>query len=94
MRQAEQKEDEHMIQTNKVIGFYTDVFGVEHDEYELVERYTVRYKGFYFEGDKTQGWNSVNCDSFEEAMEIYNHIPGSSIKDNEYDVILENGEWS
>ena len=30
-----------MINTNKEVGFYTDVFGNEITEYEQIERYTV-----------------------------------------------------
>lgn len=40
-----------MISTNKVVGFYTDVFGNEVDEYEQTERYTVWYEGHLFAGD-------------------------------------------
>ena len=39
-----------MVDTNKAIGFYTDVFGNEIDEYERVEKYTVWYEGHLFEG--------------------------------------------
>ena len=34
-----------MINTNKKVGFYTDVFGNEIDEYEQIEKYTVWYEG-------------------------------------------------
>ena len=37
-----------MVNTDKVVGFYTDVFGNEIDEYEQIERYTVYYKGHIF----------------------------------------------
>ena len=82
-----------MVNTDKVIGFYTDVFGNEIDEYEQIEKYTVCYEGYYFVGD-SDGWNSVNYDDFDKAMELYRHIPGAYIKDNEYGVIFENDEWS
>ena len=32
---------ENMINTNNVVGFYTDVFGNEVNEYEQINRYTV-----------------------------------------------------
>ena len=85
-----------MIDTSKEIGFYTDVFGNEITEYEQIERYTVRYKGNIFQGD-TGGWNSFNTDKWEDAIEFY-HTYGDatevSIKDNEYDVVFEDGDWS
>lgn len=85
-----------MIDTSKEIGFYTDIFGNEITEYEQIERYTVRYKGNIFEGDK-DGWNSFNTDKWEDAIEFY-HVYGNatevSIKDNEYDVTFEDGEWN
>ena len=85
-----------MIDTSKEIGFYTDVFGNEITEYEQIERYTVRYKGNIFQGD-TDGWNSFNTDRWEDAIEVY-HTYGDatevSIKDNEYGVVFEDGDWS
>lgn len=85
-----------MINTSKEIGFYTDVFGNEITEYEQIERYTVRYKGNIFQGD-TDGWNSFNTDKWEDAIEFYNSYGDTtviSIKDNEYDVVFEDGDWS
>ena len=85
-----------MVDTSKEIGFYTDVFGNEITEYEQIEKYSVRYNGNIFEGDK-DGWNSFNTDKWEDAIEFY-HTYGNdtevSIKDNEYDVVFEDGEWS
>ena len=85
-----------MIDTSKEIGFYTDIFGNEITEYEQIERYTVRYKGNIFEGDK-DGWNSFNTDRWEDAIAFYHAYSDAtevSIKDNEYDVVFEDGEWS
>lgn len=85
-----------MINTSKEIGFYTDIFGNEITEYEQIERYTVRYKGHIFVGD-TDGWNSFNTDKWEDAIEFYHAYSDAtevSIKDNEYDVVFEDGEWS
>ena len=85
-----------MIDTSKEIGFYTDMFGNEITEYEQIEHYTVRYKGYIFQGD-TDGWNSFNTDKWEDAIEFYhayNNTTEVSIKDNEYDVVFEDGEWS
>ena len=82
-----------MINTNKIIGFYTDVFGNEINEYEKIERYSVCYKGYIFEGD-TDGYNEHGYDRWEDAMAIYNAYAGIiSIHDNEYDVTFSNGVW-
>ena len=87
-------EVEPMINTDKVVGFYTDVFGNEVDEYEQVERYTVWYKGCLFEGD-TDGYSEHGYDIFEDAIALY-HAYGDMIhiKDNEYGVSFDNGEWN
>ena len=83
-----------MVDTNKAIGFYTDVFGNEIDEYEQVEKYTVWYEGHLFEGD-SDGFNEHGCDRWEEAIALYN-IYGDMIhiRDNEYDITFEYGEWN
>ena len=83
-----------MIDTDKVVGFYTDVFGNEVDEYEQIERYTVWYKGCLFQGD-TDGYNAHGYDKFEDAIALY-HAYGEMIhiKDNEYGVSFDYGEWS
>jgi hypothetical protein len=85
-----------MINTSKEINLYTDVFGNEITEYEQIERYTVRYNGNIFEGDK-DGWNSFNTDRWEDAIALYHqygNVIEISIKDNEYDVVFEDGEWN
>lgn len=83
-----------MINTDKVVGFYTDAFGKEVDEYEQIERYTVWYKGYLFEGD-TDGYNEHGYDKFEDAIALY-HAYGDMIhiKDNEYGVSFDCGEWN
>lgn len=83
-----------MINTNKVIGFYTDVFGNEIDEYEQTTKYTVWYEGHIFHGD-TEGYNEHGYDNWEDAISLY-HTYGDMIhiKDNEYDVTFEYGEWN
>lgn len=85
-----------MVDTNKEIGFYTDVFGNEITEYEQIERYTVNYKGFIFEGD-TDGWNELNTDKWEEAYEFYNIYSNDMevyIRDNEYGILFSYGDWN
>lgn len=84
-----------MVNTEKVIGFYTDVFGNEIDEYEQVENYTACYKGKLFEDD-TDGYNYHGYDRWEDAIALYHAYPDMdiSIKDNKYDVTFENGEWN
>ena len=83
-----------MINTSKEIGFYTDVFGNEVNDYELIEKYTVFYKGKIFEGD-TDGYNYHNYDKWEDAIALY-YAYGDiiHIKDNEYNVIFSYGDWS
>ena len=83
-----------MINTDKKIGFYSDIFGNEITEYEQIEKYSVRYKGFLFEGD-SEDWNEHRYDKWEDAKAIYDAYPDMvSIKDNEYGIIFENGDWN
>ena len=87
-------EVETMINTDKVVGFYTDAFGKEVDEYEQIERYTVWYKGYLFEGD-TDGYNEHGYDKLEDAIALYNDYGDMiHIKDNEYGISFDYGEWS
>ena len=87
-------EVEKMINTNKEVGFYTDVFGNEITEYEQIERYTVWYEGYLFEED-TDGYNEHGYDKFEDAIALYNAYGDMiHIKDNEYGVSFDYGEWS
>ena len=83
-----------MIDTQKVINTYTDVFNREIDEYEQMERYTVWYEGKLFDGD-TNGYNKHNFDKWEEAIQLY-YTYGDMIhiKDNYYDVSFDYGEWN
>ena len=84
----------NMVNTDKVIGFYTDVFGNEVDEYEQIERYTVWYEGYLFDGD-TDGYNEHGYDKFEDAITLYDAYGDMiHIKDNEYGVSFDYGEWS
>lgn len=83
-----------MINTDKVIGFYTDVFGNEIDEYEQRARYTVCYEGYLFEGD-TDGLNEHDYDRWEDAIALYDAYGDMiHIKDNLYDVSFDYGEWN
>lgn len=82
-----------MINTSKVIGFYVDVFGNEIDEYEQIERYTVWYEGYLFEGD-TDGINEHGYDNWEDAIALYNFYGNMiHIEDNEYGMTFSNGDW-
>lgn len=61
-----------------------------------MSKWTVVYEGFLFEGD-SDGFNRVDYDRFEDAVSLYNayrHDTYIIIKDNEYDVTLENDEWN
>ena len=83
-----------MINTNKEIGFYTDIFGNEITEYEQIERYTVWYEGYLFEGD-TNGYNEHKYDNFKDAIALYqNYGDIIHIKDNEYGITFEYGDWN
>ena len=83
-----------MINTEKVIGFYTDVFGNEIDEYEQTERYTVWYEGQLFEGDKP-GYNEHGFDRWVDAIALYNTYGDIiHIRDNEYGCSFDYGDWN
>lgn len=69
-------------------------FGNEIDEYEQIERYTVWYEGYLFEGD-TDGYNEHGYDKFEDAISLYNAYGDMiHIKDNEYGVSFDYGDWN
>ena len=88
-----ESEDFKMIDSNRVIGFYTDVFGNEIDEYEQIERYSIRYEGYLFDGD-SEGFNEHGIDKWEDARAIYDAYPDIiSIHDNQYGCTFSNGEW-
>ena len=83
-----------MINTDKVIGSYIDVFGNEINEYEQIERYTVWYEGHLFEGD-SDGLNEHGYDKWEDAIALYVAYGDMiHIKDNRYDVTFDCGEWN
>ena len=83
-----------MINTNKVIGSYVDIFGNEINEYEQIERYTVWYEGYLFEGD-SDGLNEHGYDKWEDAIALYVAYGDMiRIRDNRYDVTFEYGEWT
>lgn len=83
-----------MINTNKVIGSYIDVFGNEINVYEQIERYTVWYEGHLFEGD-SDGLNEHGYDKWEDAIALYVAYGDMiRIRDNRYDVTFEYGEWN
>mgnify|MGYP003293095316 CR=1 FL=1 len=83
-----------MINTDKEIGFYEDVFANEIIVYQQKCRYTVWYEGHLFEGD-TDGLNEHDFDKWEDAIALY-HAYGDMIHidDNEYDVTFAHGEWN
>jgi len=87
-----------MINSDKVIGYYTDVFGNEIDLYEQKSKYTLWYNAKLHEEDKEDGFNSIDYDRWEDAIENYNYmvaqgVPDVSLADNEYGVTLKDGEW-
>lgn len=82
-----------MVDTEKVVGFYTDVFGNEIDEYEQIENFTVFYKGYLFDGDN-DGWNEHGYEQFEDAIALYDAYGDMIyIRDNRHDITFECGEW-
>lgn len=88
------RKDKRMIKTDRVIDYYTDVFGNEQVIYASMERYTVWYEGYIFEGD-TDGFNEHNYDRWEDAISLYNAYGDMiHIRDNEYGVSFDYGEWS
>lgn len=83
-----------MINTNKVIGSYIDVFGNEINVYEQIERYTVWYEGHLFESDSDR-LNEHGYDKWEDAIALYVAYGDMiHIRDNRYDVTFEYGEWN
>ena len=59
-----------------------------------MKRYTVWYNGYLFHGD-TDGYNEHGYDNFEDAIALY-YAYGNiiHIKDNEYGVRFDYGEWN
>lgn len=67
---------------------------VEDDEDEMA-RYTVWYEGIIFDGDAEDGINEHNCETFAEAMKIYERYPEFvAVHDNIYNATLWDGEWN
>lgn len=61
-------------------------------------RYTVSYNGYLFYGDN-DGLNFHHIDRWDEVkwmLDAYGNEPDLDleVKDNEYDVLWKNGEWS
>lgn len=83
-----------MVNTEKEVGFHTDLFGNEITDYELIEKYSVCYRGYLFKGD-SEGYNEHGYDRWEDAKAIYDAYPDIvSIRDNEYGVTFSNGDWN
>lgn len=61
-------------------------------------RYSVVYKGYLFDGDNVDGYNTYGTDSWDDAISLYYryHSDGMDIyiRHNEYGVTFEDGEWS
>lgn len=78
----------------KVVGYYTDVFGNEIDEYEQVYKYTVFYKGYIFDGDNENAWNEHDFDNWDEVKSLIDAYGDEiHVRDNEWGVTFEHGEW-
>ena len=87
-----------MVNTNKVVGFYTDAFGNEVEIYEEVSRYSVYYKGYICYEDKDgDNWNQADFDCWEDAKSFYDFYAYREnrmyIEDNQYEVTYKDGEW-
>ena len=83
-----------MIDTGRIVGFYTDAFGNEVEEYELIEIYSVFYFGKIFEED-TDGYNEHGYDNWLDAIGLYDAYGDMiHIRDNKYGVTFEYGEWN
>lgn len=82
-----------MVNTERVVDFYTDCFGNEIDVYEQIENFTVFYEGKIFVDD-SDGYNEHGHDSFADAMWFY-EVYGDMIhiRDNRCGGIYEYGEW-
>lgn len=62
-----------------------------------MSKYTITYKGFIFEGDEENGWNSRETNDWAYAISIYDNYADEEnemyITDNEYGVTFSNGVW-
>lgn len=71
------------------MGFYTDVFDNEVTVYEQIEKYSICYKGYLFDGD-SEGYNVHGYDRWEDTKAIYDAYPDIvSTRDNEYGVTFQ-----
>ena len=56
-----------------------------------------RYEVVYFGDDREGKYNVYPARDWDDAYDFYamikNDFPGCYIKDNDYDVCYENGEW-
>lgn len=83
-----------MVDTEKVVGFYTDVFGNEIDEYDQIENYTVFYEGYLFDGD-SEGYNEHGYERWEDAIALYDAYGDMiHIRDNRCGMTFEYGDWN
>lgn len=58
-----------------------------------MERYTVWYRGYLFDGDK-EGYNEHLFDDWNAVIQLYyNYGAMIHIIDNQYGVTFEYGEW-
>ena len=62
-----------------------------------MSRYEVAYFGAFFSDDCEEGYNSYPARDWDDAYSFYAMIkedfPSCYIKDNDYCVCYENGEW-
>lgn len=69
----------------------------EEDNFYKKPRYTLIYKGYIFDGDNVNGWNSHDYDDWDEVISVYNTYKNDGIDmyidHNEYGVTFHNGEW-
>lgn len=78
-----------------VVGYYTDMWGNEIDEYEQICKYTVWYEGYLFDGDKENGYNEHDYDRWDDVKGLINAYGDMiHVRDNEYGLSFDYGEWS
>ena len=62
-----------------------------------MSRYEVVYFGEFFWGDRKDWWNIYEPDGWNDAWNFYSTLKSNGwrvyIKDNDEDVIFEDGEW-
>lgn len=63
------------------------------DGIKIASRYTIFYEGYLFYGD-SDGLNHHDYDNWREVSSLLNAYGDIiTVKDNEYGVTWENGEW-